>query len=90
MTKWRRFTGGIWRRVPVVAVLAASLSGCGYHVAGHSSELPKTIHVIAVPAMENKTTSYRIEQKLTAATIHDSWLRRSTKWSRTRTVEMPF
>lgn len=71
MTKWRRFTGGIWRRVPVVAVLAASLSGCGYHVAGHSSELPKTIHVIAVPAMENKTTSYRIEQKLTAATIHE-------------------
>jgi len=50
--------------------LAASLSGCGYHVAGHNDALPKTIHVIAVPALENKTTSYRIEQRLTAATIH--------------------
>jgi outer membrane lipopolysaccharide assembly protein LptE/RlpB len=49
----------------------ALLCGCGYHVAGHSSALPKTIHVIAVPALENKTTSYRLEQKLTAATIHE-------------------
>lgn len=45
--------------------------GCGYHVAGTSSALPKTVHVIAVPALENKTTSYRIEQKLTAATVHE-------------------
>jgi outer membrane lipopolysaccharide assembly protein LptE/RlpB len=47
------------------------LSGCGYHVAGHSAALPKGIHVIAVPALENKTTSYRLEQKLTAATVHE-------------------
>jgi hypothetical protein len=44
---------------------------CGYHVAGRDTALPKNIHVIAVPAIENKTTSYRIEQKLTAATIHE-------------------
>ena len=50
------------------AVLAAA---CGYHVAGRSDSLPKSIHVIAVPALENKTTSYRIEQKLTAATVHE-------------------
>ena len=48
----------------------AFLSGCGYHVAGRNDAFPKTIHVIAVPALENKTTSYRIEQRLTAATIH--------------------
>ncbi len=48
------------------------LAGCGYHVAGHSDNaLPKTIHVIAVPALENKTTTFKIEQKLTAATIHE-------------------
>ncbi|HWZ97112.1 MAG TPA: LPS assembly lipoprotein LptE [Candidatus Dormibacteraeota bacterium] len=46
-------------------------SACGYHVAGRDNALPKTIHVIAVPAIENKTASYRIEQKLTAATIHE-------------------
>ena len=44
---------------------------CGYHVAGRSNALPKSIHVIAVPALENKTTSYRIEQRLTAATVHE-------------------
>jgi outer membrane lipopolysaccharide assembly protein LptE/RlpB len=47
------------------------LAGCGYHVAGRSDALPKSIHVIAVPALENKTTSYRIEQRLTTATVHE-------------------
>jgi outer membrane lipopolysaccharide assembly protein LptE/RlpB len=46
-------------------------SACGYHIAGRDTAIPKTIHVIAVPAIENKTTSYRIEQRLTAATIHE-------------------
>jgi len=50
---------------------AACLAGCGYHVAGRSNSLPKSIHVIAVPALENKTTSYRIEQRLTTATVHE-------------------
>jgi outer membrane lipopolysaccharide assembly protein LptE/RlpB len=59
------------RGVSLLTVLVLSISGCGYHVAGHSSSLPKTIHVIAVPALENKTTSYRLEQKLTAATVHE-------------------
>jgi Lipopolysaccharide-assembly len=52
-----------------VSLLAA---GCGYHVAGHGPDaLPKTIQVIAVPALENKTSAFKIEQKLTAATIHE-------------------
>src|ERR1700722_19398040 len=51
-----------------MAILPA---GCGYPVAGHSNSLPNTIHVIAVTALENKTTSYRIEQKLTSATVHE-------------------
>jgi Lipopolysaccharide-assembly len=46
--------------------------GCGYHVSGHGPDaLPKTIHVIAVPTMENRTTTFKIEQRLTAATIHE-------------------
>src|ERR1700674_5447826 len=52
-------------------VLSLASAGCGYHLAGRSSSLPKSIHVIAVPALENKTTSYRIEQKLTSATVHE-------------------
>jgi hypothetical protein len=56
-------------RAAMAAVFTAA--GCGYHVAGHSPALPKGIHVIAIPALENKTTSYRLEQKLTAATVHE-------------------
>jgi hypothetical protein len=48
-----------------------TFSGCGYHVAGRSDSLPHDIHVIAVPALENATTSYRIEQRLTSATVHE-------------------
>jgi len=73
MSKWRVPSAErrVWLPLAATCVAAAMLSSCGYHVAGHSSTLPKSIHVIAVPAMENKTTSYRIEQKLTAATIHE-------------------
>jgi len=61
------------RRRIVLALLSAAAwaAGCGYHVAGKSDALPKSIHTIAVPALENKTTSYRIEQRLTAATVHE-------------------
>src|SRR5213078_3301645 len=61
------------RRRIATALMGAALwgVGCGYHVAGRSDALPKSIHVIAVPALENKTTSYRIEQRLTAATVHE-------------------
>lgn len=55
----------------VLGMIFGAIDGCGYHVAGRGSSLPKTIHTIAVPAIENKTTSYRIEQRLTAATVHE-------------------
>ena len=62
------------RRIAAAAFLFATcgyFTACGYHVAGRSDTLPKNIHVIAVPALENATTSYRIEQKLTLATVHE-------------------
>ena len=52
-------------------LLYLGAAGCGYHVAGRSNSLTKSIHVIAVPALENNTTSYRIEQRLTTATVHE-------------------
>ena len=65
----RRF----WRVTAVCALplAAAFAAGCGYRVAGRSNSLPATIHTIAVPAFENKTTGYRIEQRLTEATVHE-------------------
>jgi outer membrane lipopolysaccharide assembly protein LptE/RlpB len=66
MREWKDLWGTV-----VLATVAAIAGGCGYHVAGRSDSLPKNIHVIAVPALENKTTSYRIEQRLTTATVHE-------------------
>jgi len=59
------------RAVAVVFSLATCgyLAACGYHVANRTDALPKTIHVISVPALENNTNSYRIEQKLTSPTF---------------------
>src|SRR5438270_10385851 len=60
------------RKGIALALAATAFSyGCGYHVAGRSDALPKTIHVIAIPALENATNSYRIEQRLTSATVHE-------------------
>lgn len=53
-----------------VALLAASL-GCGYHTAGHSVQLPENVKTIAIPAFTNVTTTYRIEQMLTASVVRE-------------------
>ena len=63
----------IRRGVSLALLFAAAFvpASCGYRVAGRNDALPKSINVIAVPAIENKTSSYRIEQRLTGATIHE-------------------
>lgn len=53
----------------VVAGVAAG--GCGYRVAGRANTLPPTVTTIAVPAFENRTSTYRIEQRLTGAVVHE-------------------
>ena len=69
--KRRTYNSLFTAQVLLIILFIASAAGCGYHVAGRSNALPKGIHVIAVPALENKTTTYRIEQRLTAATVHE-------------------
>ncbi len=56
-----------------LAALVAPLAvaGCGYHVAGHASQLPAEWTDIAVPAFKNDTTTYRIEQRVTEAVIRE-------------------
>lgn len=44
---------------------------CGYHTAGHSAQLPETVKTIAIPAFKNETTSYRIEQMITASVVRE-------------------
>jgi len=50
-------------------VLALSVAGCGYHVAGRAANLPSEWKTIAVPAFKNDTTRYRIEQRFTESVI---------------------
>jgi len=47
------------------------LSACGYRVGGTGSQLPPGLKVIAIPAMKNDTTRYRIEQRMTEAVVHE-------------------
>ena len=53
-------------------------SACGYRVAGRSSTgLPSQVRTIAVPTFQNQTFQFKIEQKLTAAVIHEFLTRTS-------------
>jgi outer membrane lipopolysaccharide assembly protein LptE/RlpB len=60
-------------RAVVLALLplvVLSLS-CGYHTAGHAVQLPENVKTIAVPAFKNETSTYRIEQMLTASVVRE-------------------
>ena len=46
-------------------------TGCGYHTAGHSVQLPENVKTIAVPAFVNETSTYRIEQMLTSSVVRE-------------------
>ncbi len=47
------------------------LPSCGYHVAGRGNRLPPDIKTIAVPIFQNQTSTYRIEQRLSAAVTRE-------------------
>jgi hypothetical protein len=52
----------------MLAVIAAiASSGCGYHVAGHSDLIPKTIQTVAIPVFGNATIRYRLTDLLPEA-----------------------
>jgi outer membrane lipopolysaccharide assembly protein LptE/RlpB len=52
-------------------VLLAGATSCGYHTAGHTAQLPENVKTIAIPAFVNVTTTYRIEQMLTASVVRE-------------------
>jgi outer membrane lipopolysaccharide assembly protein LptE/RlpB len=56
-------------RAALLALSALFLAGCGYRVVGRANALPADIRTIAVPAFQNQTTTYRIEQRLTQAVV---------------------
>lgn len=74
MTAARKFIlGGL-----CLFVVAGSLWGCGYHLAGTGASLPDYIHTIAIPNFHNTSLQYRVEQRFTGAVI-DEFLRRARR-----------
>jgi outer membrane lipopolysaccharide assembly protein LptE/RlpB len=57
------------------ALLGILATGCGYHTAGHVVTIPDNVHTIAIPAFTNVSQTYRVEQMLTAAVVHEFNLR---------------
>ena len=59
--------------VPTVAFAFALLFsvGCGYHTAGHVVTVPENVKTLAIPAFLNQSQTYRIEQILTSAVVHE-------------------
>ncbi len=60
--------------VPGVAVWLLSgllAAGCGYRLAGKAAAIPESVDSIAVPIFTNRTTKYRLEQRLTSAVVDE-------------------
>lgn len=50
---------------------AILVSSCGYRVGGSATRLSPGLKVIAVPAFVNDTSTYRIDQRMTEAVVHE-------------------
>jgi outer membrane lipopolysaccharide assembly protein LptE/RlpB len=61
-------------RATATALVAGSVLmavACGYQVAGTATRLPPDIKTIAIPVFTNKSTHFRIEQKVAAAVTRE-------------------
>ena len=57
---------------PLAALLIClALAGCGYHAAGKADLLPTDLRTIAIPTFQNQSQTYKIEQRLTEAVVHE-------------------
>ena len=58
--------------VTVMAAVQLIAAGCGYRFAGSTARaLPPSVRTIAVPAFENQTLQFKIEQYLTSAVVRE-------------------
>ena len=55
----------------LIVAPAFLLLACGYHTAGHATQLPQNVTVIAIPAFKNETLTYHIGQMLTASVVRE-------------------
>jgi len=59
------------RRAVLISAFCFLAWSCGYHVAGRGARIPPDVKTIAVPAFENQSSRYRIEQLLSAAVTRE-------------------
>jgi outer membrane lipopolysaccharide assembly protein LptE/RlpB len=64
-------SGFLWVLGTGCWVLILFCTACGYHTAGHVVQVPESIQTIAIPAFKNDSSTYRIEQILTAAVVRE-------------------
>ena len=64
------FLLGLLRFVLVLVFLVAA-PGCGYRLAGKATAIPANVDSVAIPIFTNKTTKYRLEQRLTSAVVEE-------------------
>lgn len=48
-----------------------TLTGCGYHIAGHADALPPAVQTIAIPAFGNLTNRYRLSERIPGAVARE-------------------
>jgi outer membrane lipopolysaccharide assembly protein LptE/RlpB len=58
-------------RLAMTAALLVLGAGCGYHPAGHAVQLPQNVRTISIPGFVSQTQTFRIEQLLTEAVVHE-------------------
>jgi len=79
MSKHKNRPASRWSLVTFhLSLLLALMSACGYRVTGPAiAGLPPQAKTIAIPTFQNQTFQLKIEQKLTAAVIHEFLTRTS-------------
>ncbi len=55
----------------ILSLTLLIITSCGYHTAGYNVTLPANVQTIAIPAFVNRTQTYKIEQRLTAAVVQE-------------------
>jgi outer membrane lipopolysaccharide assembly protein LptE/RlpB len=53
--------------LPILFLLLA----CGYHRSGAVTTLPSDVRTIAIPGFDSQSTTYKVEQTLTGAVVHE-------------------
>lgn len=59
------------KRRALLTLALLSTIGCGYHVAGNATAMPKGIETIAVPAFASNVNQYKLPDQLAAAISHE-------------------